>query len=85
MRTRLPLLAVAAIAALTCATMQGDAPAAAATPIYPWCMQPNGLWGPDCYYATLEQCRAAASAVGFCYQNPAYSAATQGRPDRAPR
>ena len=48
-------------------------------------MQPSGRWGPDCYYTTLEQCRATASAIGFCYQNPAYTVATQGKPERTRR
>ena len=58
-------------------------PAAAQAPTYQWCVQPSGPRGPDCYYSTLEQCRASASAVGFCYENPAYTVATRGKPQRA--
>jgi hypothetical protein len=82
---RISLPSFAALAALTLASaLQGPAPAAAA-PIYAWCMQPSGRWGPDCYYTTAEQCRATALGVGFCYQNPAYTVATQGKPDRRQR
>jgi hypothetical protein len=79
----LSLLAIAGFV-LVGATVQNPAPAAAA-PIYPWCMQPSAPWGPDCYYATIEQCRAAASAVGFCHPNPAYTVATQRKPQQMPR
>jgi hypothetical protein len=48
-------------------------------------MQPSGQWGPDCGYSTIEQCRATALGVGFCYQNPAFTAATQGTPKRQRR
>jgi ABC-type sugar transport system substrate-binding protein len=71
----------AALLALGAAALLPSA-AAAQAPIYQWCVQPSGPRGPDCYYATLEQCRASASAVGFCYQNPAYTVATQGKPQR---
>ena len=79
MRTHLPLLAVAGLVAF--AAMLPNAPPAVAETIYPWCMQPSAPRGPDCAYTTIEQCRASASAVGFCYQNPAWTVA-QGRPDR---
>ena len=85
MGTRLLSLAALAVIALTSATLPKPTPAQAASPIYPWCMQPSGPWGPDCYYATIEQCRAAASAVGFCHENPAYTVATQGKPQRKRR
>lgn len=84
MRISLRSLAVLGTVAVG-ATLQVAPPAAAAAPIYPWCMQPVGTWGPDCSYTTIEQCRASAAAVGFCYQNPAYSVAIQGRPDRMRR
>jgi hypothetical protein len=83
MNTNLPLLAIAGLV-MVGATAQCPAPALAA-PIYQWCMQPSAPWGPDCAYVTIEQCRASASAVGFCYQNPAYTVATQGRSDRMRR
>lgn len=79
------LLLLAAFGATALATLQTPAPAQAAAPIYQWCMQPSGRWGPDCYYTTLEQCRATAAAVGFCYQNPAYTGPTQGKPERTRR
>ena len=82
MRTRSPLV-LAALGVLVVSAPDG-APAQNA-PIYQWCMQPSGRWGPDCYYSTLEQCRATASAIGFCYQNPAYTVATQGKPERTRR
>jgi hypothetical protein len=82
MRTRtvllLAMLGVLVVSAPDGATAQN-------APIYQWCMQPSGRWGPDCYYTTLEQCRATASAVGFCYQNPRYTVATQGKPERTRR
>jgi hypothetical protein len=78
------LQTIAGAIALASATLKNPAPALAAAPIYQWCMQPSGRWGPDCYYATLEQCRATASAIGFCYENPAYTVA-QGKRDRMRR
>jgi hypothetical protein len=83
MKIGLPSLAVLGLVAF--ATLESPAPAQAAAPIYAWCMQPSGPRGPDCYYATIEQCRAAASAIGFCYQNPAFTVAVQGKPDRIRR
>jgi hypothetical protein len=83
MKIHLPFLAIAGLV-IVGATVQHPAPAIAA-PIYAWCMQASSPRGPDCYYATIEQCRAAASAVGFCHPNPAYTVATQGRPDRLRR
>jgi hypothetical protein len=81
MRIHRTLLAIAGLV-----TLGATAPnPAAAAPIYQWCMQPSAPWGPDCAYTTIEQCRATAAAVGFCYQNPAYTVATQGKPDRARR
>ena len=84
---RTSLLSLAAFGAITLAAtmLQNPAPAEAAAPIYPWCMQPSGRWGPDCYYSTLEQCRATASAIGFCYENPAYTVAAQSKRDRIRR
>lgn len=78
------LLSLAALAAIAYLALAAS-PARAAAPIYQWCMQPAAPRGPDCYYATIEQCRATASAIGFCYQNPAFTVATQGRPERARR
>jgi hypothetical protein len=83
MKSMLWLAAFGAIALLG-ATLQNPTPASAEQ-IYAWCMQPSGQWGPDCGYSTIEQCRATALGVGFCYQNPAFTAATQGTPKRQRR
>jgi hypothetical protein len=83
MTANLPLLAIAGLV-LGGATVQNPARATAA-PVYPWCMQPSAPWGPHCLYSTIEQCRAAASAVGFCHPNPAYTVTAQGKPDRMRR
>jgi hypothetical protein len=39
-------------------------------PVYPWCAQ-GGSGESNCYFSTLEQCRAASRN---CYQNPFYTA-----------
>lgn len=83
MKTSLLSLALLAATTLMIAALPA-APAEAET-IYAWCMQPSGQWGPDCSFVTHAQCREAASAVGFCYQNPAYTVATQGRAQRLRR
>ena len=47
---------------------------------YKWCALYGNGWGGsnNCYFLTLEQCRAAVSgAGGFCAANPFYN----GRPD----
>lgn len=82
---KLSLLSLAALAGLTLACLS-ERPAAAQTAItYRYCMQPSGQWGPDCHYMTIEQCRATASAVGFCYENPAYTVAAQAKAKRPRR
>jgi hypothetical protein len=83
MKIQLPLLALAGLVVVG-ATVRSPAPVAA-EPIYPWCMQPSGPWGPDCMYSTIEQCRARAAAVGFCYENPAYTVAMRGKAQRPSR
>ena len=44
---------------------------------YRWCAEYGGFrggGGTNCYFATLEQCRAAVSGVGgFCRPNPFYT------------
>jgi hypothetical protein len=48
---------------------------------YKWCaLYGNGWSGPtNCYFLTLEQCRAAVSgAGGFCAENPFYDGRPQG-------
>lgn len=80
MRRKLLLAVVGAFA-----LVWAGAPIPASAQEYPWCMQPAGRWGPDCAYSTIEQCRATAFGVGFCYQNPRVSGAAQDRPRRPPR
>jgi hypothetical protein len=37
----------------------------------PWCERDSTEGsGLDCSYHTFQQCRAAASGTGFCYENP---------------
>ncbi len=57
------------------------ATAAQADP-YPWCAQYGGRsGGTNCYFMTIQQCRAAISGVGgFCRHNMFYD----GRPVRTP-
>jgi len=82
---KLGLLSLAALGGLALVCLP-ERPAAAQTAItYRYCMQPSGQWGPDCYYMTIEQCRATASAVGFCYENPAWTVAAQTRAQRPRR
>jgi hypothetical protein len=83
MKIGLPLLA--ALGVLTLAAGPPNTASAQIATTYRWCVQPGAPWGPDCAYVTIEQCRAAALGVGFCYQNPAFTGATQGRPDRSRR
>lgn len=83
MRIVVVSLTVYATVALLGAPSRFDSAQAATT--YPWCMQPVGTWGPDCSYSTIGQCRASAAGVGFCYQNPAFEAAGQSRPQRMRR
>jgi Protein of unknown function (DUF3551) len=80
MRSLILLPALGAIA--LAGALQNPTPVHAAAPIYQWCMQPAAQRGPDCYYSTLEQCRATAFAVGFCYENPFYTVARQGKTER---
>jgi len=80
MRIHLAIAALVALAAAAAA--QEIRPAAAQAPIYQWCMQPSAQRGPECYFSTLEQCRATASAVGFCHENPFYTVARQGKAER---
>ena len=70
--------------ALVGATLSGPL-AAAAAPVYPWCVLQSGPCNNDCSYVTIEQCRAAASGVGTCYQNPAFTVASQAKPERVRR
>jgi hypothetical protein len=59
-------------------------------PNYRYCMQasisPDGPDVADCAFNTYEQCRAAASGLGYCLDNPAYTGtATQPKPRNARR
>jgi hypothetical protein len=65
-------LAIAAAAALLASSLAG---AAKADP-YRWCAEYGGGrgGGTNCYFVTIEQCRAAASGNGgFCRPNPYYT------------
>ena len=61
---------------LACATSNG----AAADP-YRWCAQYGGKGGAtNCYFVTLEQCRATVSGVGgFCTPNGFYTGGGEPR------
>jgi Protein of unknown function (DUF3551) len=76
------LLSLASLGVVALASAIPQEASAQTATIYRYCMQPSAPWGPDCAYVTIEQCRAAASAVGFCYENPRFLAASQGRPRR---
>lgn len=58
---------------------------AQAAPTYPWCVLQSGPCSSDCSYTTIDQCRAAASGVGTCFQNPAFTAASPARSTRLRR
>jgi len=66
-------LAIAAFAVLTATSLIGDAKADP----YRWCAEYGGAGrggGTNCYFATLEQCRAAISGNGgFCRPNAFYT------------
>lgn len=38
----------------------------------------------DCGYTTMDQCRATASGMGYCVENPAYLAARANAPSLTP-
>ena len=62
--------AAAVLFALACSSATG----AKADP-YRWCAEGIGQSGSsNCYFVTLEQCRAAVSGAGaFCNPNPFYT------------
>ena len=66
---RAALLAVTALSFAPQAT-PGTAQQDGGYRLYPWCSQ-GGSGESNCYFSTLEQCRAASRN---CYQNPFYSA-----------
>ena len=85
-------LAIAAFATLIASSLTGDAKADP----YRWCAEYGGGRGgaTNCYFVTLEQCRAAISGNGgFCMPNNFYDGAPvttsedgpQRNRNRAPR
>jgi Protein of unknown function (DUF3551) len=75
---RLPGIAILALCTL------GSATGARAEVEYPWCVTPSRFTVGTCYYATLEQCMAAASGnVGSCTRNSRYVAPLPARQTRA--
>ena len=50
---------------------------------YRWCMQFMEEGSSNCYFVTLEQCRAAASGNGICRPNPFYTGPDEPAPDPA--
>ena len=70
-------LAIAAFAVLFAGSLTGQAKADP----YRWCAQYGRPGATNCYFVTLEQCRAALSGNGgFCNPNNFYD----GRPVRTP-
>lgn len=80
---RIPL-AIAVVAVLAAAAQSLSPAAAVEGVVFQWCMQPAAR-NTDCHYVTLEQCRAAASSQGFCFENPHYTVARPGKADRPRR
>lgn len=61
--------------AVLAVTSLGFAHQARADVEYPYCLVPSRFTVGTCTYATLDQCREAASGnVGFCERNPRYIA-----------
>jgi hypothetical protein len=83
MRFGLRSLTAFAIVALSAATLHSAASQAATS--YPWCVLQSASCNNDCSYTTIEKCRASAAGVGSCQQNPAFTAASPARLDRARR
>ena len=74
------LLASAALMPATVGSAQADP--------YRWCANYSGkLSGSNCWFMTLEQCRATVSGVGgYCTPNPFYDGRPLGQaPARRPR
>jgi hypothetical protein len=73
MRTLTPVVFATALALIT-----GSTAAAAQADPYRWCSNYMGEDGgsSNCYFMTIEQCRANVSGVGgFCSPNPFYRGA----------
>ena len=83
---RIGILSLTVLAAVAFAVATSPSASAQTATVYPWCVLQSGPCSNDCSYATIEQCRATASGgVGTCYQNPAFTVASQGRPVRMRR
>jgi TPR repeat protein len=77
MHARVPSLLVVS-AALSCATQGASAQTQYS---YPWCGTSGG--GENCYYATLEQCKATTAGIrGTCVANPNYQRDAAAAPRR---
>jgi hypothetical protein len=79
---RLILATLLAFAAFVSATVES----ANADP-YRWCAHYSGeLSASNCWFMTIEQCRATVSGVGgYCGPNPFYDGRPIGQEQRAPR
>ena len=77
-----------ALAALTLLAAGAIFDSAKADP-YRWCAELTINWGgaSNCYFMTLEQCRATVSGIGgFCRPNPFYTGAPEAQqPAARPR
>ncbi len=77
---RILLLTVAGLGALGALSVPD---AKAEMPPFRYCMIGTPNMGMDCTFNNLEQCRMTASGgIGFCTENPAYTA--RNKPDVAP-
>lgn len=66
--------AMLALAALAAASSANTAPASARSRLYPWCAD-KGNGATNCYFSTLDQCRAVVSGSGGqCVANSWYAA-----------
>ena len=77
-------LAIATFAALTAGSLINDAKADP----YRWCAEDGGArgGGTNCYFVTIEQCRAAISGNGgFCVPNNLYNGAPVTTSEDGPR
>ena len=71
------LLQALLIAAIGCSGLFAVTPARAEM-IYRYCMIGTPNMGRDCTFSSLQQCQMTASAgVGFCQENPAYTASAR--------
>lgn len=76
---RILLLLAAVLGALGALAVHG---ARAEMPPFRYCMIGTPNMGMDCTFNNLEQCRMTASGgIGFCTENPAYTA--RNKPDVA--